>query len=255
MAGLFNRASQLPPRPDYVAVGSAILVALVVYMASLDSVAAIAAAVTVGLLVFPVAFVVREAAVLAKHSVDQRSAENVYEWLKNVTVLLGITSVSLAYTSRNGISGVQVVGLGLVPRQIESLASSLHRAAWHAAPVAKIVEGGGLVVVVPGYIMARLSELVVRNGKTRKLVVSCTDDLKLLYNTLKPIVKSVVSNTVFAAYLTVKLIGRMLKEGLIVLALEPEDLEKAERLLPFENPIIKLMVKRQLALEGVLSLS
>ena len=254
--GRAGRARVLPPRPDYAAIAAAAGFGAIAYLVSGDASMAVAAALVAGLLAFPIAFVAREVVVLANYSVDQRSAENVYEWLKSVAALAGIANLSVAYTSRSGVNGVQVVGMGLASQRVgSSIASLLHRAAWHAAPVAKVLSAKEAIVVVPGYVMTRLGEVIVNDGGKRRFIVGSIDDLKLAYKTVRAILRELVGSRVLAAYMSVKLINKMLVEGLILVIPVPELLERAEKSLPFENPLIKLIVKRQLALEMRLSLA
>ena len=246
----------LPPRPDYAALATAAGFGGVAYLVSGDASIAVAAALVAGLLAFPIAFVAREVVVLANYSVDQRSAEDVYEWLKSVAALAGISNLSVAYTSRSGVNGVQVVGMGIASQRVDSsIASLLHRAAWYAAPVAKVLSAKEAVVVVPGYVMTRLGEIIVNDGGKRRFIVGSIDDLKLAYKTVRALLRELVGSRILAAYMSVKLINKMLVEGLILVIPVPELLEKAEKSLPFENPLVKLIVRRQLALEMQLSLA
>ncbi len=241
-----------PPRPDYAAVLAASGVASVVYLASSDAGLAAAVAIVVGLLVFPLAFVARELAYLAR-DVDQSGASRVYEWVAGVASRLGVKGVQLAYTVRTGVGGIQVVSLGGTADPAGSrITAMLHRAAWHGAPVAEY-SGGRLLLVVPGLVMERLTSLAVREGKKVSMLVTSVADMKLVYSVLKSIARAITGSKPLAAYIASKLVPRLVTEGMIALAASPRTLERLEKLMPFEDPITRFRVRRQLRLEQRLS--
>jgi hypothetical protein len=231
----------------------ALAVALLTYLVSSDVGLSAALALIVGLLVFPLAFVAREFILLARE-VDQDRAGKVYEWLTLIATRLGVGGVQLAYTVRTNLGGIQIVSLGSQAVHGQArITALLHRAAWYGLPVAEQASGG-IVIVVPGLLMEKLTSMIISSGKKLFVIVTGIMELKLVYSLIRAICRAVVGSRLLAAYMATKMLSKLTAEGLIALAMPLEALEKAEKLLPFEDPITRFLVRRQLRLELALGM-
>ncbi len=243
------------PRPDKLSVITSIIVFGFGVLVSGDVNAALVAAIVVGILVFPFAFIARELMLLGRGDVDENAAGKVYEWIREIASMLNVKAVQLTYTYGDA-GGLRIIGVGgpLAPALQSKIASMLHRAAWHGLPIAEY-SSGQLLIVIPGLLMKRLSTLISSNGRRVFFVATSISHVRLAYNVVKAISYAITRSRMLAAYMASKLLSKLVINGYLILMLKPDDLTRVEREIPFENLLVKILVRKQLKREALLALA
>jgi len=243
---LASKKRFVPPRPEYISLGLASLIGLIVFLAARDIAYTLISWILVFLFVFPFSIIAREIVVLSgTRKVADNSALNVFDWTSRVARILGSNiRITLLYTYRER-NGLQVVGLGDTPSREEqaSIAFTIHKAAWLARPLpVKLRER--VFVVVPGLVFEKLSSIIVSRGSRPVALIKSKQDAKLVYHLLKALIPE-FSSKAFTAYAALKLFRRLILEGLIWI--DPAIIDCVEKSLPFENIFIRGKVYSQLA--------
>ena len=232
-------------RPDVVSLTLALAAGLVAFAVSGDLGASLAASIIMLVLVFPFAFVAREFLVLARRGLDEAGASRVSEWVRVVASRLNLGPVHVALTLADS-RGLKVIGFGAGHARLgQKISSLIHKAAWHGGPVAEPLNGV-VVLVIPGIVAERLSGKVVGNARGVKLVVDSRKVMIAAYKVVRALAYAATRSKLLAAYIASKTIVKLVMQGELVLALPWREVERIGRELPYEDPLTRFLVRRQL---------
>ncbi|MET1101331.1 MAG: hypothetical protein ABWW69_02470 [Pyrodictiaceae archaeon] len=246
----------VPPRPEVSSLSIASLLALLVFALVGDVTATTIAWVLGFLFSLPFAIMFREFVFLSgTEPIEPEEASKLLYWSTIAARAMGSPETVLFYTTRTRI-GFQLVGLGSfrqenVQGKIPFLA---HKAAWVGAPVAELdLKANTVYLVVPALVLERASRLIRKEGFKLVMSISSLRDAKLAYSLIKAIAYALYGSRRMAAYIATKLFSRLILEGHIVV--EADGLiEDISARMPFEDPITRRAVRKQLRSEMIESL-
>ncbi len=242
----------VPPRPEYLSIALASLAGTVVFLVAGDIASTLASWIIVFLLVFPIAFIVREVVVLSgTRRISEADALKVFEWVTRVARAAMVKRAILLYAYRDR-NEVQLVSFGEMARPTRreqaDILMAIYKAAWLARPVPVASRNNRrALIVVPGLVFEKLSSLIKPHGSKPALMVRNRSEARLVYHVLKSLYSATGLPREIAAYSAVKLFRKLLLEGLVVVA--PEAVDSLEKSLPFENPLVRRRVQKQLEIE------